>query len=152
VGTSIIPGHEKEIEALSVSFGAAQQGLTFAGGIANAAKSQLSTITIQKQTDQTSPLLFIDCALGKPIPSAVITFRSVDPDKPLDYFVLTLTNAFISSYQVSAESGANGAAETIGLSFTTMKLTFQPVNTDGTLGTPISTTFNVVTNKQITTP
>lgn len=151
-GDAGVAGHEMDIPALSVSFGAMQQGLTMAGGAGSAAKAQISTITIQKLVDKTSPLLFIDCALGAHIATAKITFRTTMGSGPVDNLHLTLGNVLISSYNVAATDGDNGITESIGLSFTTMMLSFTPVDANGTVGTPITRTFNVTTNKQVADP
>ncbi len=151
-GDSGVVGHETDIPALSVSFGAMQQGLNAAGGAASAAKAQLSTVTLQKLVDKTSPLLFIDCALGTRIATATITIRTTLASGTVDNLHVTLGNVLISNYHVDAADGDNGVMESISLSYTTMLISFTPVDANGGTSAPISRTFNVITNKQVAEP
>ena len=145
--------HNGEITALSVSFGADQAALaTQAGGGANAAKAQLTPVTIQKITDKNSPVLFLNCAIGKVIPSARITFRNLGALGQPDFFIVDLSNVLISSYHVDTTTGDTSIGETFALSYTTMKISFTPTMPDGSLAAPIVTGFNVVKNKQDSTP
>ncbi|HEV7403983.1 MAG TPA: type VI secretion system tube protein Hcp [Chthoniobacteraceae bacterium] len=152
-GESTTAGHETDVPLLTCSFGANQLGLSAAGGTANAAKSVLSTITVQKLVDKTSPILFIDCALGKPIHDATIFFRNAStPAGPVDNFRVTLTNVLISSYHVDATDGDSAIMESVSLSYTSMKVSYTPIDPNGALKAPISYTFNVQTNKQVADP
>ncbi|MEA3213492.1 MAG: type secretion system secreted protein Hcp [Chthoniobacter sp.] len=144
-GESVQPGHLKEIDALSFSFGTGQTGLTMAGGTASPAKAQFSPLQVIKRPDKASPMLFLNCAIGKVIPTARITFRRTNSGDPQDFFILDLTNVLISSYQVSGAED-DPLTESIGLSYLAIKVTFRPTQ-NGQLGPPISTSFNVVRNK-----
>ena len=120
-----------------------------AGGAATPAKSQFTTITLQKFTDKASPLLFLNCALGKSIATAKITFRNIGGPVPYDYFIVEMAPVFISSFNVDCATGDTGVSETIGLSYTTMKITYQPIALSGQLGTPVSATYSVSKNKAL---
>ena len=77
-GDSLVPGHINEIDVSSVSFGASQTGIREAGGKASARRSSLTTFAITKKVDKASPKLFLFCATGQPIQTAVLTFRDVE--------------------------------------------------------------------------
>lgn len=150
VGESQDAGHQGEIEIIATSFGVNQAGLALAGGAASAAKSQFTTIALQKRTDQTSPFLFLNCALGKSVPSAKLSFRNVGTPSPYDYFVLEFSPVFVSTYNIDSTTGEANTNETVGLAYTNLKVTFQPLLPNGSLGTPVTTGFSVSKNKPIT--
>src|SRR5688572_9727431 len=91
-GESTDSQHPNEIEVLSAAIGVLQPQLQkFAGGGASASKTEVSPIAISKFVDKSSPVLFINCATGKRIPTAVLTAqRSGEP--PVDYYTITLTD------------------------------------------------------------
>jgi len=145
IGDSQDQGHVGDIEIMNASFGVSQAGLALSGGGAGATRSQFTPITIQKAADKTSPLLFVNCALGKSITSAKISFRNIGgPQAPYDYLTIDLGTVFISSFNIDCTNGDALVNETVGIAYGAMKITFQPLN-----GAPISQNFSVVKNKSL---
>jgi type VI secretion system secreted protein Hcp len=136
-------GHENEIELLSVQFGVSQTGLREAGGKASARRSSLSTISISKYLDKSSPNLFLACATGQHINSAVLTFAQPVNGGFYEFLKITLTDVFISSYQVS--SGGELPTESVSFSFSKIEYKYSP-----TTSPPITVTFDVLRNKEFT--
>lgn len=146
-GESTITGHVNEIEALSFSISALQGGLTtFVGGAGSAAKSQFSPLTIFKEIDKTSPMLFINCALGKKIPTVtlILSDNSAPEAPPTDYFKIVLTNVVISS--VNDNQAVNGELPLESVSFAYQKIQWTFTPKGGV--SPVTGAFDILTNKQ----
>jgi type VI secretion system secreted protein Hcp len=139
--------HLGEIDVLSVALGVLQpQMQRYAGGGASAAKTEITPITVSKVVDRSSPMLFLACATGKKIPTAVLAATRVG-EPPQDYYTITLSDVLISSFSQSAEEG--GVIESVGISFTKITLKYTPQNPNGTPGTPIIVSFDLKANKPL---
>ena len=147
-GESIVTGHEHEIDVLSLSFGVSQTGIRAAGGAASARRSSLSTISIQKLIDLSSPKLFLACALGTAIPSAKLTLRKTG-DLPYEYLVITLQDVFVSSVSTNASEGGD-AVESVSLSFSKITYQYTPLDSNGQPLPPIKVSFDVFKNREFT--
>jgi type VI secretion system secreted protein Hcp len=150
-GDSQVAGHVNEIDVLSISFGASQTGIREAGGKASPRRSSLSTFSIQKKADKASPKLFLACATGQYIPTAVLTFRDIEAGTaPHEYLTITLSDVFISSYQVSDSSGGDLAYESVSISFSKIEYKYVGRQPNGQPLPPVVVTFDVVKNKELT--
>ena len=150
-GDSAVIGHENEIDVSSVSFGASQTGIREAGGKASARRSSLTTFAMTKKVDKASPKLFLFCATGQHIPTAVLTFRDVAGEgAALEYLTITLSDVVISSYQVGASSGSDLADESISLSYSKIEYKYVAQLPNGQLAPPVIVTFDVVNNRELT--
>lgn len=56
---------------------------------------------------------------------------------------LLLTDAGVEGVQASAYSGANSPMETWSFSYRKARMTYTPINSDGTLGTPVAAEFAI---------
>lgn len=142
-GESTDARHAREIDIENLGFSVDQTGIRMAGGRGSAARSRFSVITVTKRIDKSSPQLFLRCALGTPIPTAVITVQRSGPE-PQDFITITLRNVIISS--LVTNSGPD-TFENVGLSYTVIEYSYRPQNSDGSLGEPVRASFNVNSNK-----
>ncbi|QJE96741.1 Hcp family type VI secretion system effector [Luteolibacter luteus] len=117
-GESTDDKHRDAIEIESFSWGATNDGI-----------AKAITFSLGKRIDKSSPLLFLACAKGNHIPQAILTCRKSGGDgKPLDYYVITLSDILISSYQSGGGGGAGGATNTLPvdqISFNYHKIKFE---------------------------
>lgn len=132
-GESQKKGHKDEIDVLSFSFGAAQTGSFHHGGAGGGAgKAEIQDISIMKQVDKASPMLYKFCASGKHIKNIVIFAQKAgDGDNPLTYYTIKLEDVLVSSINNQGSSGGDMITESIA--FNTAKLTFdyQAQNKEG---------------------
>jgi type VI secretion system secreted protein Hcp len=150
-GDSIASGHIGEIDVSSVQFSANQTGIRDAGGRASARRSSLSTFVITKKTDKASPKLFLACATGQHLQTAVITFRDVVVGTaPYEYLTITLTDVFISSYQVS--SGGDFPSESVSISYSKIEYKYVGRMDNGQPLPPVTVTFDLLKNKEFLPP
>jgi type VI secretion system secreted protein Hcp len=92
------------------------------------------------------PVLFINCATGKRIPTATLYARR--DGNVFDYFTLTLSDVLVSSVTQSAADG--GIIETVSLSFSKITLPYVEQNPNGAPGTSVSSSFDLKANKPFT--
>ena len=141
-------GHTGEIAIEALSFAVDQSGIRMAGGRGSPTRSRFSVINLTKRVDKSSPQLFLKSALGEVIPTALITVRK-SGEKPVDFLTIKLRNVTISSFSTSS---SDVVYESIGLSFTVIEYSYRPQNPDGSLGAPITVTFDVNRNKSVAAP
>jgi type VI secretion system secreted protein Hcp len=122
--------HKDEIDIYSWSWGVSNSGSMAVGGGGGAGKVSVHDISISKQTDKASAALFLHCANGKHIPSALITVRKAG-DKPLEYFKMTLNDIIVTSVQTSGSAGGDLLTESLSLSFAKFKIEYQQQKADG---------------------
>ncbi len=106
------------IEISSFSFGAGNGGAQAGGSGGGAGKTSLSSFTITKTLDKSSPLLQKAAIDGQHYKEADVFFTRKAGGTQQDYLELKLDNVLISSYQAGGAGGAGGGSvptETIQL-------------------------------------
>ena len=123
-GESQKKGHKGEVDVLSFSFGAVQQGSFHSGGAGGGSgKAEIRDISIMKQVDKSSPQLFKFCASGKHIKNIVIYAQKAgDGEAALTYYTIKLEDAIVSSIDNQGASSGDAIMETV--TFNTAKFTF----------------------------
>ncbi|MDB6153330.1 MAG: hypothetical protein JWL90_1783 [Chthoniobacteraceae bacterium] len=148
-GESIDAVHAKEIELMGCSFLVDQSGMNWAGGVATAAKANITPIVLTKRADSASPLLFINNLLGTKTPKAVLTFRKAGAGGHFDFITITLSDVYISKYEFAGSTDGDQPTESVSLSFRTITYRFVPQKPDGSAGTPIERKFDIIANKAL---
>jgi type VI secretion system secreted protein Hcp len=97
-GESTVRDHKGEIDVVGFSFGASNPGTGATGGGGGAGKVSISSFTITKKLDKSSPLLFKACATGEHIKKAQISLRKAGKGQQ-DYLEFKFTDVVISSLQ-----------------------------------------------------
>lgn len=110
-----------------------------------------SDLTVMKTLDKSSPKLFLACASGEHIPEVELAgVTTLTPDRKdtrsADYYVITLKDVLVSSYQQSGASGDSMPVESISLNFAEIKVEYKPRNPDGTLGDSVTAEWNLKEN------
>jgi type VI secretion system secreted protein Hcp len=67
------------------------------------------TLSLGKRIDKASPMLFLACAKGNHIPQATLVCRKSTGGGKQDYYVITLSDILVSSYQSGGAGGSGGA-------------------------------------------
>jgi type VI secretion system secreted protein Hcp len=142
-GESLDDRHKDEIEILSFSFGATQTGGITGGG--GAGKVIFSDISFTKPVDKSSPQLYLQCAQGKHIPTAILYGRKAG-ERPTDYYIIKLTDVLISSVQTSGASGGDRPTESLSLNFTKIEFSYARQKPDGSFEPPIQTGWDIKLN------
>jgi type VI secretion system secreted protein Hcp len=137
--------HKNEIQIESYSIGASNSGSSVLGSGSGTGKVQFSDFTFQKVADKSSPSLAKYCANGKHIPTIVLTVRKAG-ENPQEYYIVTMTESLVSSWQHSGHNGAGLPMESVSLNFSKIKMDYKPQQKDGTLGALVTMTVDLKTN------
>jgi type VI secretion system secreted protein Hcp len=138
--------HKDEIELVSFSFGASNFTKRSAGSGGGAGKVSLQDFHFVMRTNKASPTLFLSCASGKHISSAVLSVRKAGGTQ-VDYLKYTFTDVLISSYQTGGSSADVVPTDQISLNFIKLESTFTPLDERGGLLEPVTVDWNVLENR-----
>lgn len=115
------------IDVLSFSFGSSNSsviGSGSSGGETRSGRANVSDLSIMKVMDKTSPLLFDHCVSGDLIKKVEIQYDKPVGDKQDCYFKIVMTNALITSVQLSGSS--ENPTESVSFAFSTVKVSYNP--------------------------
>jgi type VI secretion system secreted protein Hcp len=134
------------VEVDSFSWGASNSGSHASGSGGGSGKVSLQDIHFTAKVNKASPQLMQACAQGTHIKKAMLTVRKQGGDQQ-DYYVITLEDVLISSYQSGGHSGSESVpTDSFSLNYTTIKFDYKPQKPDGTLDSPQHGGWNVKAN------
>ena len=127
-------GHEGQIEIMSFSLGASNPSSVGYGSGGGTGTVSLSSFSVMKLTDATSPALFQKCCEGEHYPTAKLTLKkSGGSGGALDYLVYDFEEVYVDSIQWSGASGGDPLpTESVSFSFGKITVTYAVQNPDGT--------------------
>ena len=142
-GESADKTHKAEIQLQSFSWGESNAGTFSAGGGGGAGKVQMQDFHFLMHVNKASPKLFLACANGEHLKSAILTCRKAGKDQQ-EYLKVTFTDILVSSYQASGSADAgNLPLDQISLNFAKIEYEYKEQKLDGTLGGAIKATYNL---------
>jgi len=110
-------GHKDEIDILSWSWIAAQQGTGAQGGGSGTGQVETLDVEVRKWVDRSSPTLYSYCCKGTHLTAALITVRKAG-DTPLEYLKVTLNDLLITGFSTGiVVPGDDRLQETIRINF-----------------------------------
>jgi len=129
-GASADKNHKNEIEVESWAWG--QQNAGEGGG--GTGHVVMQDITFTTKDGKASPLLFLACATGKQIGSALLTCRQATGKQDV-YLKIKLSNVFVSSFQTGGGGGGDiYPVDNVSLNFKKIEFAKAPI-TDKGVGT-----------------
>ena len=142
-GESTQKGHEKEIEIQSWSFGVSNAG-SFAGNMGGGSgKASFQDIHVTVPISKASPKLWLACATGEHIKSALLTARKAGKTQQ-EYLKIKMSDLLVSSYQNGASEGSGVMpTDQISLNFTKFEIAYAPQKIDGSLEAYINTGYDL---------
>jgi len=141
--------HKGEIELHSWSFGATQGGSSHSGGGGGAGKVSLQDFHFVMRVNKSTPKLFLACAGGDHIKTAVLTCRKAGKDQQ-EYLKWTFSDFLVSSYQTGGSASSDVVPmDQISLNFSKIQTQYQEQKGDGTLGGAVQAGWDVKQNKKI---
>lgn len=130
--------HGGEIDILDWSWG--MRAPTALGGGGMAGKTSLDALSITKRVDCASTALMSVLRNNESIKKAVLTVRKAGSN-PVEYFIVTIENARITSYDVTTVAGVpHQLAEKLTFSFQKITVDYYPQ--DGSGGRKGGSSFN----------
>lgn len=148
-GESADSKHKGEIELLSYSFGASQTGSFAYGGGGGSGKVQFQDFNFMMKMSKATPKLFLACATGEHIKSAVLTARKAGKQQQ-EFYTIKFSDVLVSSYQTSGSGGGDEVpTESISFNFTKVETEYKEQKADGTLAGGIKAGYDIKANKAV---
>jgi len=132
-GESQIEGKSGWIDIHSYSLGASNPSSVSTGSGSGAGKVSVSSLSIQKTVDKSTPVLFLKCCTGKHFAKAKLVVREAG-DTPLEYIVFGFEQVYVDSVSWGGAAGGGKPSESLSLSFAKLTMEYYPQKADGTLG------------------
>ena len=139
---------ESGFDALSYSLGGTVATNLAGGGVQTAGKPHLSDLAIVKNFDACSEALIRSFLSAKSMPTVTLIHynrSSVSQQPPFAALTITLSNAFINSYQISGAASEH-PTETVSFSYTKVCIASITQSPTGTLGTPVRVCYDLARN------
>lgn len=143
-GDSTAAKHPQEFDVLSFSFGAIGSGESATGAGRGAGRTQFKEMVITKRLGKASPKLFLSCASGQHIKSAVLTMEHQATGGQVAKY--TLTDVTIHSITQSGAAGKTPSEE-ISLSFGKIEIEYHATDAKGGAGPVVKAGWDTRTNK-----
>jgi len=141
--------HPNTIEIESFSWGATNDGSAAAGTGAGAGKVHFQDLHFTAQVNKASPELAKACASGQHIKKAQLFVRK-QGEQQQDYYIVTLDDLVISSYQSGGSTGShNLPTDQFSFNFSKVKFEYKPQKADGSLDAPVTAGWDLKANKKV---
>jgi type VI secretion system secreted protein Hcp len=146
-GESLDSAHKGEIEVQCWSWSITQESNMHMGSGGGAGKATVEDLVFVHHVDRASPNLLKYCLLGKHIVEAKLTMRKAG-GTPLEYAVITMTDAFIS--HVHPRGSSHGTfLESVGLAFAGVRYEYVVQNQQGGSAGTVTAAFDIKGNREI---
>ena len=148
-GESTDVKHKGEVDVESWSWGVTQSAGSPAGGGGGAGKAEPQDLHFAARTSKASPKLFLACASGEHLKTAILTARRAGKDQQ-EFLKWTLTDVLVSSFQTgSSEAADTVPTDQVSLNFAKIQVEYMEQNPDGSPGSPITAGWDCKTNQKI---
>ena len=145
-GESTDAKHKDEIDVLAFSWGVSHPKASGPGG-GGAGKAVFEDLLVVAHTSKASPKLWLACASGQHIKSAILTCRK--PGKaPLEFLKITLTDVLISSYEIDG-SDEEPPLDQIALAFAKVETVYTPQDLTGKAQPPVKAAWDLKKNAKV---
>jgi type VI secretion system secreted protein Hcp len=131
--------HPKEIQLSSWAWGESNQGSMGAGGGGGSGKVAMQDFHFTMGVNKATPMLFLACATGDHIKSAILTCRKAGKDQQ-EFLKYSFFDVFISSYQTG---GSEGASEQCSFNFSKIQVDYKEQKIDGTLAGALTKSYDM---------
>lgn len=149
-GESVKKDAEGWIELFSFSNGASNPSSVAFGTGSGAGKVDLSSLSLQKQLDKSSPKLFLNCCAGTHIAKGCMIVReATGADTTQIYFQYDMTEVFIDSISWGGSAGGGKPSESCSVSAKSLQITYLPQDATGTVGNKIVVGWDVSKNAKM---
>jgi len=148
-GESNQKGHEGWIEIGDWDIAVENAGSSSVGGGAGSGKVSMRDFNFGVKYGISSPKLFLACATGQHIPSAVLHIRKAGGDQQT-FVEWKFTDILISSYQTGGQEGGDPLpTDRVSFNFTKIEMEYKPQRPDGTLGAGIRAGYDVKKGQKV---
>ena len=137
--------HKDEIEVVSWSIGATQTGDMSSGGGGGAGKVAIHDFHFVMKHNKSSPKLFLACANGDHIKSAILVARKAGKEQR-EYLTWTFSDVLVSGFH-TALHGHPTPVDQVSLNFGKAEFEYKTQKPDGTTGGSVKTGWDLKQNK-----
>jgi type VI secretion system secreted protein Hcp len=149
-GESQKSGAEGWIEIFSFSNGASNPSSVAFGTGSGAGKVDLSSLSLQKQLDASSPYLFEICCSGTHSATGTMIVREATGTTTTQvYYQYDMTEVFVDSISWGGAAGGGKPSESLSVSAKSLSITYWSQGSDGTLTKVATKGWNQTTNTAI---
>ena len=145
-GEAVDKGHEDWIELDSMQFGVGRTISQTGGGDRETSNPSFSELTLTKEMDKSSPLLFFEAIAGSSLGKATLELTQTGTEGSQTYLKLELEEAIVSSYSTSSEG--ERPAETFALNFTKIAYTYTQYDDSGKEVGSTTKQWDLMANKE----
>jgi len=147
-GESTDDKHKNELELASWSWGVSHlQTLGSATGGAGSGRAAFTDLSLTKDVDKSSAVLFQKCATGEHFAKGKLVVRKAGGQQQ-EYLVYTLETIFVTSIHFSSAHGQESAQEAVTLAIGKVGMDYSPQKVDGSLAAAVHGGWDVLTNKK----
>jgi type VI secretion system secreted protein Hcp len=148
-GESTDAKHKGEIEIESFSWGASNPGSAAHGGGGGSGKVSMQDFHFTTRVSRASPQLFLACASGEHIRSALFTVRKAGAEQA-EFLKVTMSDLLISSWQQAGASGdADVPTDQVSINFSKISMEYRMQDAKGALGDAVSAGWDVGKNVKL---
>lgn len=140
--------HKNEIELLSFSWGETNAGGPGRGTGGGASKVNMQDLAIVMPVSRASPPLFLACASGQHIKSAVLTGRKAGKEQQ-EFLKYTFSDLVVSAYETGASHEAAMVTDQVAFNFGRIEVEYRPQKPDGTLDAAVKAGWDVKANRPV---
>jgi type VI secretion system secreted protein Hcp len=146
-GESVDAKHKDEIDVLAFSWGVSQTGTPAPGGGGGSGKAVFDDLLVVARSSKASPLLWLACASGTHIKTAVLTCRR-SGKSAVEFLTFTLKDVVVGSYEVDS-SDDGPPLDQIGLAYAKIETQYTPVDPAGKAQAPVKAGWDLAAGKKV---
>lgn len=146
-GESTDSHHKGEIQLLSFSWGEQNASAHSPSGGAAAGRVSFQDFHFTARTSKASPKLFLNCASGAHIRSALLTCVDFLKETEVAFLKLEFSEVLVSSYSVSGAPGADSVNDEVTLNFAKIEYQYAPIRSLGGQAGWITEAWSLTGNK-----
>ena len=144
-GESLDKAHPREIEVASYTLGVSNPASPSGGGGLATGKPVFTELNVVAPQSKASITLLDRLLTGQHIAKGVLTLRKLSGSTPVDYASVTLTDVLVTAHDEQS-SGDGQVMTSFSLVFAKVQWSYKPQNSDGSLGTAVTTGWDLTTN------
>jgi type VI secretion system secreted protein Hcp len=134
--------HKGQIDVLSWSWGVSRS--VDINSVGSSSSASFNDFVITKRVDKSSPVLFGRCASSARLDSIILWVRASGTNN--DYLKITMTDVYVSGISSTGSIETEQASESISFIYSTIQTVYYPTNSDGSLGSGVSSGWDLITN------
>ena len=147
-GESTDAKHKGEIDLVAFSWGVSQAGSSGPGVGVSAGKAIFDDLLAVARTSKASPKLWLACASGQHLTTAVLTCRKGSGKTPVEFLKITLSDVTITSYEIDG-SDEELPLDQVALAFAKVETEFVSVDATGKAQPAVTTGWDLKKNAKV---